>query len=327
MGFAGHPSFVTCAEALRTTGNCSGLVICVQYDTMHVDVVQSLFPGFAGVVLAPTQQNLYLDFVGGQCNVIAGEEFDLSEVIVRQAGYTGNYSIGNSVFSSEPLSLVTRDDDVHWSDFVNWVLLGLLTAEVQHMTQSTAINIINDPSVSIDPNDVMFINAVATVGNYGEMYQRNLESIVPRAPVNKLNNGSSPLVYPIPFGNMSINGPGPVPNGTLDTILQRGYLRCGITTAAFFSGFNISTQEWSGMDIDFCLAVSAALFQGLGSTIFVPVTAAERFEKLASGELDLLSRVTSITYDRNVQEPTTGLGFSFSQPDFYSGVQFGGIPP
>jgi ABC-type amino acid transport substrate-binding protein len=327
LGFAGQPSYVECADSLKTSGNCSDVVICVQYGTTHVAVVESLFPGYSGVVLAPTQQNLYLDFVGGQCNVIAGEEFDLSEAVVRQAGYTGNYSIGNNVFSNEPLSLVTRDDDAHWSDIVNWVVLGLLTAEVQHVTQSTAVNIINDPTASVNLDDVMYINAVATVGNYGEVYQRHLESIVPRAPVNMLNNGSSPLEYPIPFGNTSINGPGPVANGTLESILQRGYLRCGITTAAFFSGFNVSTQQWSGMDIDFCLAVSAALFQGTGSTIFVPVTAEARFQQLASGELDLLSRVTSITYDRDVKEPTTGDGFTFSQPDFYSGIQFGGIPP
>ncbi len=318
---------MACAEALETTGNCANLTICVLDSTTDVSVLEALYPSFAGTVLAPTTQDLYFDFVQGVCNVIAGDQFALSEVLVRQAGYAGNYSAGLKQFSKEPLALVTRDDDVSWSVFVDWVVLALLTAEDQQVTQSVATNIAENPTALVDQSQLMFVNAIATVGNYAEMYQRSLEPVVPRAGANLLNNGSSPLIYSFPFGNISITGPGPISGGTLETITKRGFLRCGISVNTFFASYNYTTQQWTGLDSDFCRAISAALFGGIDNTIFVPVTAAERFQKLSSGDIDLLSRETSATFQRETMEPTTNQGFSFSKPDFYTGVQFGGIPP
>jgi hypothetical protein len=48
---------------------------------------------------------------------------------------------------------------------------------------------------------------------------------------------------------------------------------------------------------------------------------------LANGDVDVLSRLTTVTASRDILEPTAGVGFSFSQPHFYDGLTFGGIPP
>jgi len=50
----------------------------------------------------------------------------------------------------------------------------------------------------------MFQNAVAEVGNYGEMYERHLESILPRTEVNRINDGSTGLIYVMPFGSAQV---------------------------------------------------------------------------------------------------------------------------
>ena len=83
-----------------------------------------------------------------------------------------------------------------------------------------------------------------------------------------------------------------------------------------------------GFDVDFCRALSAAIFDGdPDHVIYSDLPASERFQALASGDVDVLSRLTTLTLSRDVNESTTGEGFSFSQPNFYDGLTFGGTPP
>ena len=52
---------------------------------------------------------------------------------------------------------------------------------------------------------------------------------------------------------------------------------------------------------------------------FYSLSASERFFALESGDVDLLSRLTTVTLSRDVLEPNVGKGFSFTQPNFYDG--------
>jgi len=143
-----------------------------------------------------------------------------------------------------------------------------------------------------------------------------------------INDGTTGLIYGMPFGDPSSNGPSPLSGSTLRTIEDRGFLRCGITRRSIFAEFDTATQEWFGLDIDFCKAISAAIFDGVTSSVVYSVLpATDRFIALAEGQVDVLSRITTLTLERDVNEPTSGVGFSFSQPDFYDGLSFGGIPP
>ena len=115
---------------------------------------------------------------------------------------------------------------------------------------------------------------------------------------------------------------------TLREITDRGFLRCGITRRAIFAEFDSETQEWQGLDVDFCKALSAALFDGVTrSIVYSVLPATDRFLALAQGQVDVLSRITTVTLSRDVQEASSNVGFSFSQPNFYDGLSFGGIPP
>lgn len=83
-----------------------------------------------------------------------------------------------------------------------------------------------------------------------------------------------------------------------------------------------------GFDVDFCKAVSAAIFDGVTSSVlYIDLPATTRFQALQNGDVDVLSRLTTVTLARDVLEPNTAVGFSFSQPNFYDGLTFGGIPP
>jgi len=95
--------------------------------------------------------------------------------------------------------------------------------------------------------------------------------------------------------------------GTLDTIKQRGTLTCGVSQG--LPGFSdVDAQgHWSGFDVDFCRAVAAAVFDDANKVVYSPLNAEERFEALRSGKIDVLSRNSSWTLER---EATLGLLFA-----------------
>lgn len=199
--------------------------------------------------------------------------------------------------------MLTRGNDYQFLDFVNWVLQALLMAEEEGITKDTASRMgITD--VFGPDYERMFINAVEAVGNYGEMYARHLEAIVPREGLNLINQDTG-LIYSHPFGGVETIGNSPFPGGTLDSIRARGKLICGITGAS----------ELSGLGQDYCKALSAGIFGPDGKVEFVNL-ADSGFQSLDSGEIDALANAP-VSLAADVLEPTTGKGFAFSQPYFY----------
>ena len=104
---------------------------------------------------------------------------------------------------------------------------------------------------------------------------------------------------------------------TLDAVLARGDVRCGVSTGV--AGFAIadSAGNWTGLDADFCRALAAAVLGDGASVTFVPLSAQQRFTALQSGEVDLLSRNTTWTLTRDAS-----LGLIFAGVTFYDGQGF-----
>ena len=105
--------------------------------------------------------------------------------------------------------------------------------------------------------------------------------------------------------------------GTLDDVRQKGFLQCGVSQGLI--GFSSPDEQnnWTGMDVDFCRAVAAAIFNDPTKVKFTPLTAKERFTALQSGEIDLLSRNTTWTMSRD-----TTLGLKFAGVMYYDGQGF-----
>jgi general L-amino acid transport system substrate-binding protein len=104
---------------------------------------------------------------------------------------------------------------------------------------------------------------------------------------------------------------------TLDAIRRRGFVQCGVSTG--IAGFSApdAQGEWRGLDVDICRATAAAVLGDAMKVRFTPLSAAQRFAALQAGEIDLLSRVTTITFQRDVQ-----LGIEFPVIDWYDGTGF-----
>jgi len=101
---------------------------------------------------------------------------------------------------------------------------------------------------------------------------------------------------------------------TLKAVQDRGVLSCGVSQG--LPGFSSPDEKgvWTGLDVDFCRALAAAIFNDAGKVKYVPLTAAARFTALQSGEVDLLSRNTTWTSSRD-----TAQGFNFAGVIYYDG--------
>ncbi len=104
---------------------------------------------------------------------------------------------------------------------------------------------------------------------------------------------------------------------TLKKVVDRGALICGVTQG--LPGFSNPDDKgnWTGFDVDFCRALAAAIFNDTSKVKYTPLAAKDRFTALQSGEIDVLSRVTSWTLSRD-----TALGFNFGAVTYYDGQGF-----
>lgn len=116
-------------------------------------------------------------------------------------------------------------------------------------------------------------------------------------------------------GETSAQGGVPATTASLlDKVKQRGKLVCGVSGS--LPGFSYVDQsgKYSGLDVDVCRAVAAALFDNPDAVEFRNLNAKERFTALQSGEIDILSRNTSWTISRD-----TSVGLEFAPVVFYDG--------
>ena len=104
---------------------------------------------------------------------------------------------------------------------------------------------------------------------------------------------------------------------TLTSIKQRGVLNCGSNGTLAGFGSPDAQGRWTGLDVDFCRALSAAIFNDSNKIKFVPLTARDRFTALQSGDVDVLARNTTWTSSRD-----TSLGLNFTGINYFDGQGF-----
>ena len=104
---------------------------------------------------------------------------------------------------------------------------------------------------------------------------------------------------------------------TLKNVLKMDFLRCGVSQGV--PGFSNADAagNWTGIDVDVCRAVAAAVLGDASKVKFTGLTAKERFTTLNSGEIDMLSRNTTWTLTRDAD-----LSLTFVGVNFYDGQGF-----
>jgi general L-amino acid transport system substrate-binding protein len=100
----------------------------------------------------------------------------------------------------------------------------------------------------------------------------------------------------------------------LETVKSRGKLICGINGEVPGFSFVNEKGEYSGIDVNICRAIAAAIFDDPGKVEYRKLSAQERFTAVQTGEVDILSRNTTLTASRD-----TSIGLQFTAPIFYDG--------
>ena len=109
---------------------------------------------------------------------------------------------------------------------------------------------------------------------------------------------------------------------TFDNVKKKGFVQCGVSTG--IPGFSIadSKGEWKGLDVDLCRAIAATMFGDASKIKVTPLNTQQRFTALQSGEVDVLTRNTTVTLTRDTTLGLIGVGVNYdSQGVMVSGPE------
>jgi general L-amino acid transport system substrate-binding protein len=110
---------------------------------------------------------------------------------------------------------------------------------------------------------------------------------------------------------------GALGQATLNGVRHRGVLLCGSNYDLVGFGLPDAQGSWTGLDVEFCRAIAAAIFDDPTKVRFVPLSSKDRFTALQSGEVDVLSRNSTVTMSRDTQ-----LGLDFPAINYFDGQGF-----
>ncbi len=135
----------------------------------------------------------------------------------------------------------------------------------------------------------------------------------PQAPSTTVSTGASDVA---PAPQLSI----------LQRVKARQRLLCG--TGGTLPGFSYvdpdktkpTSADWSGIDVDYCRVLAAAIFGSKDAVEFVKLSTAERFTAVLDGKVDVLFRNTTWTSDRDTGIKKGTVGLDFGPTIFYDGL-------
>ncbi|MEG3618396.1 amino acid ABC transporter substrate-binding protein [Magnetovibrio sp. PR-2] len=154
-------------------------------------------------------------FLAGDCDLFSADRSFLVEFRLKETPIPGNYVLLEDVISKEPLGTVVRDDDAHWFNIVRWVSFAVVQAEELGITsqnvdtlrttgnsaQRRFLGAVPGMGKPLGLDDGWAYRVIQAVGNYGEIFHRNLGNQTDfnmDRGLNKLWNQGG-LLYAPPF--------------------------------------------------------------------------------------------------------------------------------
>jgi general L-amino acid transport system substrate-binding protein len=126
-----------------------------------------------------------------------------------------------------------------------------------------------------------------------------------------------PLVIALVLASAAALFAKPTRAATLEDVKARGVLNCGSNGQLAGFGMPDAQGVWTGLDVDFCRAIAATIFNDASKVKFIPLSAKDRFTALQSGDVDVLARNTTWTLSRDTQ-----LGLNATGVNYYDGQGF-----
>jgi general L-amino acid transport system substrate-binding protein len=215
--YDGQGVLVAKASGITTLEDLNGKSVCVETGTTTELNLASRAKELNITVSEVKFQDsnaAYAAFSEGRCEAITSDRSQLAAKRTALAA-PDDYTLLDAVMSKEPLGPVTVNGDSKWFDTVKWVTYGLIQAEEFGITQANVEEKLSDPNPDIQnflgvtgelgkqfglSNDFM-VKVIKAVGNYGEIYERNVGEgsplAIPRGPNELWTNGG--LMYSPPF--------------------------------------------------------------------------------------------------------------------------------
>lgn len=98
---------------------------------------------------------------------------------------------------------------------------------------------------------------------------------------------------------------------TFDSIKNKGFVQCGVSTGVSGLSANDSKGDWVGLDVDLCRAIAITLFGDASKAKILSISALQRFTALQSGEVDVLTRNTTLSLTRDTTLGLIGVGVNY----------------
>jgi len=166
--------------------------VCIEKGTTHVQNLADYF-GARGMKVIPLILDSTADvtsaFFSGRCRAYTSDASQLAAVRLRAPGGPQSFDILPERISKEPLGPIVRRGDDDWFTLVRWVVFALISAEEAGITRDNVAVIFketHDPVLQrvfgsdggfgkeLGVGDDWAVRAVKAVGNYGEMFERNV---------------------------------------------------------------------------------------------------------------------------------------------------------
>ncbi|MEZ5843843.1 MAG: amino acid ABC transporter substrate-binding protein [Hyphomicrobiaceae bacterium] len=203
---------------VKSAKELNGATVCVQPGTTTelnlADYFRANNMQFKPVVIENLQE-VNAAFFSGRCDVYTTDASGLASIRKNDApkGQSDNYVILPEIISKEPLGPVVRHGDDQWFDIVKWTLNALIEAEEYGITQANADKMAaesKNPGIqrllgttpgmgkAIGLDEKWALNAIKAVGNYGEVWSRNIVPLgLPRGINNLWSKGGIMYAPPV----------------------------------------------------------------------------------------------------------------------------------
>ena len=197
--YDGQGFMVKASLGVRTARELDGATICVQPGTTTeqnlTDWARASRINFRPVVIERIEEVVGA-YLSGRCDAYTTDVSGLAATRAVQPR-PADHVILPDVISKEPLGPLVRHGDQRFADLVRWVHFGLLNAEELGLTSQNIGQAANDnrPDVQrligrtgglgqmLGVDNAFMVNVVAKLGNYGQMFERNLTPIgIQRGP-------------------------------------------------------------------------------------------------------------------------------------------------
>jgi len=203
---------------VKEVKDLKGATVCVAQGTTH-EVTLGDYGRANGIDWKPLvfdrTDTMQQTFFGGRCDAMTQDASALAGSVTTAAPNPADYVILPTTISKEPLGPFTRNGDEAWSDIIAWLHYGLIEAEELGVTQANAdemaksqipavqrlLGSAGDLGSRLNLDNKWMLVAIKAVGNYSEIFERNVGKSSPL----KLDRGLNAtwtkggLMYAIPF--------------------------------------------------------------------------------------------------------------------------------